>query len=79
MSEVPLLTICIPTYERAAMLDKCLAALHEIQSQGHKFNLIVGDNGSTDNTKEVIARWQLKFARMETIFHSKNLAFRHPL
>lgn len=73
MTASPLITICIPTYERAAMLDKCLAALYDIQEQGHAFNLIVGDNGSTDNTRDVIARWQLKFVRMETIFHSENL------
>lgn len=73
MNNSPSITICIPTYERAVMLDRCLTALYDVQKQGHTFNLIVGDNGSTDNTKEVIARWQPKFARMETIFHSTNL------
>ena len=72
-SAEPLLTICIPTYNRDGMLNKCLAALHEIQEQGHRFCLIVADNGSEDNTKDVIKRWQPKFENMETFSHESNL------
>ena len=75
MSEVPLLTICIPTYERAAMLDKCLAALHDVEYQGHKFNLIVGDNGSTDSTQEILAHWQPCFRNMTIITHAQTIGF----
>lgn len=73
MNEHASITICIPTYERAAMLDKCLAALYDIHIHGHEFNLIVADNGSTDNTQEVIARWKPMFAEMETICQPANL------
>ena len=75
MSEnsLPSLTICVPTFSRAMMLDKCLEALYDIQLNGHDFCLMVADNGSPDNTKEVIAKWMPKFARMEAIFHDTNL------
>lgn len=69
----PLLTICIPTYSRDAMLDKCLAALYKIQELGHRFCLIIADNCSEDNTKNVIQRWQPKFENIETIFQESNL------
>lgn len=69
----PLLTICIPTFERAEMLDKCLEALFDIHKHNHDFCLIVADNGSSDNTKEIIAKWKTKFRTMEAIFHDTNI------
>lgn len=70
-----LLTICIPTYERAAMLDKCLSALFKIQEQNLNFCLMVSDNGSTDNTQEVIAKWKTRFRKMVDIHHQTTIGY----
>jgi glycosyltransferase involved in cell wall biosynthesis len=55
----PLLTIAIPTYNRAAILERQLAWL-AAAVRGHEADceLIVSDNASTDETPQVIDRWR---------------------
>jgi glycosyltransferase involved in cell wall biosynthesis len=50
-----LLSICIPTYNRASCLFECLTSICEAIS-GYESNveIIISDNVSTDNTEEVI-------------------------
>ncbi len=55
-----LLTIAIPTYNRAEMIDKQLAWLaSEIKGYELDCEIIIFDNCSTDNTEQVIRKWQL--------------------
>lgn len=50
-----LLSICIPTYNRADLLRGCLECLAaEITPFGDEVELIVSDNCSTDHTREVV-------------------------
>jgi Glycosyltransferases involved in cell wall biogenesis len=70
-----LLTICVPTYNRYMMLNKCLSALSNIQAQNNYFNLVIGDNGSMDKTQDVIAKWKPKFENVTVITHPKNIEF----
>lgn len=52
---MPLLTIFTPTYNRADLLPRCYAAL---QRQTLKdFVWLIVDDGSTDNTEQVVRRW----------------------
>lgn len=51
------LSICIPTFNRAGFLEACLAAFVP-QVQPHAIPICVSDNGSSDNTREVIERFQ---------------------
>ncbi|MEH2001565.1 MAG: glycosyltransferase family 2 protein [Nostoc sp.] len=54
-----LLTIAIPTYNRAELLDKQLAWLSQaIKGFEDDCEILVSDNCSTDNTQEVIQKWQ---------------------
>lgn len=54
-----LLTIAIPTYNRAELLDKQLAWLAQaIKGFESDCEIFVSDNCSTDNTQEVIEKWQ---------------------
>lgn len=54
-----LLTIAIPTYNRAELLDKQLAWLSQaIQGFESDCEILVSDNCSTDNTQEIIHKWQ---------------------
>jgi glycosyltransferase involved in cell wall biosynthesis len=50
----PLISICIPTYNRAELLDYCLAGLAPLKDCGKPVEIVISDNGSTDRTPEVI-------------------------
>ena len=56
MTATPLLTICIPTYNRAKHLEKLLAVLVEVVFPMGKMDVevLVVNNCSTDGTKEIL-------------------------
>lgn len=58
----PLLTIAVPTYNRAAQLDMLLRVLEPQLTAFPQVELLVSDNASTDNTPQVIAAAQQRFA-----------------
>lgn len=67
----PLLSICIPTYNRADLLEIALQALlPQIKAAGDAVELIVSDNCSPDHTPEVVkqaqARGSILYQRSET-------------
>lgn len=51
-----LLTIAIPTYNRSCTLEKILKQL--TLENRTLFNILVSDDGSTDNTKDVVIKYQ---------------------
>src|SRR5687768_16092261 len=51
----PTLSICIPTYNRADILDDCLDKLVPLKDCGKTVEIVLSDNGSTDRTADVIA------------------------
>ncbi|ARV62816.1 glycosyltransferase [Nostocales cyanobacterium HT-58-2] len=61
-----LLTIAIPTYNRAELLDKQLAWLAQaIKGFESECEIFVSDNCSTDNTQEVIHKWQKNLSNIK--------------
>ncbi|MFN6535879.1 MAG: glycosyltransferase family 2 protein [Nostoc sp. EkiNYC01] len=71
-----LLTIAIPTYNRAELLNKQLAWLAQaIKGFEDNCEILVSDNCSTDNTQEVIQKWQktLSSITFKSNKNSKNL------
>jgi abequosyltransferase len=71
-----ILTIAIPTYNRAELLDKQLAWLAEsIKGFESECEIIVSDNCSEDHTQEVIKKWQnyLTNANFFSNRNSKNI------
>lgn len=64
-----LLTIAIPTFNRASLLDKQLSWLaNAIKGFEADIEIFVSDNCSTDNTPEVINKWKSQIAGVT--FHS---------
>ncbi len=52
---MPTLTVFTPTYNRAYCLNKCYESL--LRQTNKDFEWLVVDDGSTDNTKEIVDAW----------------------
>jgi glycosyltransferase involved in cell wall biosynthesis len=58
MAQEKLLSICIPTYNRAKALDRLLENLEsEIADVSDFIEICVSDNGSNDGTQEILKKW----------------------
>lgn len=55
MSLSPFFTIAIPTYNRSAMLKQALESLRD--QSFRDFEIIIGDNGSRDDTEKVVGEF----------------------
>ncbi|EFP67351.1 putative glycosyl transferase [Ralstonia pickettii] len=73
------LSICIPTYNRARYLDNLLGELAaQIGGLRHSYELLIGDNCSSDTTEQVVAKYQDKlniryFRRPSNLGSAENL------
>lgn len=52
---MPKISVCIPTYNRAQYLQYAVNSV--LQQTYTNFELIICDDGSTDNTAEIVAQW----------------------
>ncbi len=50
------LSVIIPTYNRVDILPRCLHALNTQTIPGSDFEIIIVDDGSTDNTEQVVSQ-----------------------
>ena len=67
---VPTVSVIIPTYNRAHLISR---AIQSVLKQTYKdFEVIVIDDGSTDNTEYIIKQFQDKDNRIRYIKHKKN-------
>ena len=75
----PLLSICIPTYNRGNYLRKCLQSIEiQLDKKPHLQNLVeivISDNHSTDTTKEVVNEFIPKFSHIKYVVNEKNVGF----
>jgi abequosyltransferase len=72
----PFLSVIVPTYNRAAELDRQLAWLHgELTALDVSWELRVHDNCSTDDTSAVVARWREVFGPevFRDLRHAENI------
>ncbi|HEX5418395.1 MAG TPA: glycosyltransferase, partial [Gammaproteobacteria bacterium] len=54
----PLISVVVPTYRRAELLDRCLAALAKQHLPGSAFEIIVVHDGPSARTQRVAAHWR---------------------
>jgi len=59
------ISIIIPTFNSAKVLKTCLESLTNQTVSGEAYEVIVVDDGSTDETKEVVARYPVKYIYQE--------------
>jgi len=56
------LSICIPTFNREPFLQETLDSI--LSQMTEEIEIVVSDNASTDNTEELIQRYQKKYSRI---------------
>lgn len=72
----PLLSIGIPTYNRAACLRQCLESIvcqFGNAKVAEKVEIVISDNNSSDNTSEVVREFQAKYPNITYRKNSDNL------
>jgi abequosyltransferase len=62
----PLISITIPTYNRAEFLDRCLAA-HIPVARAHNIQIFISDNASTDGTESVVKKRMTEYPWIRTL------------
>lgn len=62
------ITVIIPTLNRAEMLDHVLEALLKQTFPQERYELIIIDNGSSDTTASICAKWQNQFINFKYIY-----------
>lgn len=68
-----LVSICIPTYNAGDFIEE---ALRSIVGQSYKnIEIIIGDNASTDNTYEIVEKFQKKDSRIRYYRNEINLGY----
>jgi abequosyltransferase len=71
---LPLLTIAIPTYNRAAKLDKCLAQIFEqLDTNDGRVEVLVSDNCSPDHTGEIVSKHIREGRKIRYIKNRENM------
>ncbi|MGH4120179.1 glycosyltransferase family 2 protein [Clostridium sp.] len=65
----PILTIGIPTYNRAEFLRKCLENIYSEVGNDSRVEVLVCDNDSADNTSTIIEEFKQKY---QTLVYYKN-------
>lgn len=63
MKNNPILSICIPTYNRAEYLDQTLYSItnQKIFQETNDIEIVISDNCSEDNTREICERFTKKY------------------
>lgn len=70
LDQKPLLSICIPTYNRSFYLDRLLSSiLRQVSPLEGQVEIVISDNASTDNTEEYCSQIVEK---NDCVFYSKN-------
>src|SRR5262249_206575 len=54
--KAPAVSVCVPTFNRAAMLKDCIASV--LGQTWQDFELIVSDNASQDDTEKVVGSFE---------------------
>ncbi len=77
-SNQPILTIGLPTYNRADFFAECLESVKKAIAESgfeDQIEVVISDNGSPDHTQEVVQRFRPQFKNLRDFRHPKNLEF----
>ena len=72
MTTSPIVSFCVPTYNRARYLDSLLESLtQELAGFPFSYEVFVSDNASTDATTEVVSRFEARLP-LRYVRHAEN-------
>ncbi len=74
----PILSICIPTFNRAEFLRQNLNSIISQFKDSEvlaRTEIVISDNGSVDNTQEVVKEFQGRFNNIQYFKNQENLGF----
>lgn len=66
-----MISVIVPTLNRAVLLEKTLMSFTRQDIDSNAFEILVIDNGSSDNTREVVARFGTRFSNIRYIIETK--------
>ena len=70
----PLLSICIPTYNRAEYLEKSLESIiRQPEFHSDDVEVVISDNCSTDNTEELCRKYATKYSNIHYFRNEVNI------
>jgi glycosyltransferase involved in cell wall biosynthesis len=75
---VPLLAVCIPTRNRRAVLEECLASVLP-QAEALGIGVCVSDNGSSDDTWQMLETLKGQYTWIQIMRHTRDIGFRDNL
>ncbi len=76
MRKTPILSICIPTFNRCNFLDACLKSIvsqFKNEYMHGMIEVIISDNASSDNTQRVVKKFQKKYKNIRYYRNNKNI------
>ncbi len=59
-------SVIVPVYNGAATIERCLNALAQQTAPAADYEILVVDDGSTDETAQVVRRWQVSHPALHT-------------
>src|SRR3989344_3241313 len=65
-------SIIVPTYNRAKMLEKAILSLDKLDYPKNKYELIIINDGSTDNTEQIVKNVKNKISCKLKYFYQQN-------
>lgn len=77
MNQQPLLSICIPTYNRVEQLANTLDSIVNQEDFDETVEIVISDNHSTDNTYEIVAQFIRKYPNIHYFCNDENLGFQN--
>ncbi len=72
---MPLLSICIPTYNRQEWLTRAIDSIHIPQKLSDRIEIVISDNGSDDQTQSYVATLRRKYPNLRYIRLPQNIGF----
>lgn len=69
----PILTIAIPTYNRTYFLEKCLENIYSQIGNDSRFEVLICDNDSSDNTAEIVNIYIRKYTNLVYVKNESNI------
>lgn len=69
----PILSICIPTYNRAEVLKQCLESIVTNNYFREDIEIVVSDNHSTDNTSSIVFEYSKHYSNIKYYRNKENI------